>query len=298
MTILNILSLLALLLVACAANESGLTLNRTRRLSNPLLNEDTLHLGKYIVSIRTRTVHYFYGENHFCGGVIIAPQFVLTSAHCVINKSSRVLYPARILLVVAGTPDRLRYQSGISFHSEVKKIFVPDNFTLRNEQDLAILRLKNQIPRDTDHIGIARLPYRRVEAGTICKVMGWGRLYEDGPISARLLHISIMIADPITCLEMLGIKKEDLLCGSDENPDLAQLPCPGDRGDPLMQGDIVYGIVSYLVKCDDNILPSVYTEVFHSIEWIRWILSTNVSNVYQVSLFLVYGGVVLNFLLI
>ncbi|XP_020809646.1 chymotrypsin-2-like [Drosophila serrata] len=298
---INILSLLLLLLVTCAANrfqnESELSLNRTRRLSFGMFNEDTLRLAKFMVSIRTRSVRYFYGENHFCGGVIIAPRYVLTSAHCLIIRSTRVIYPAYVLLIVAATPNRLRYQSGISFHSGVERIYVPDNFTLRNEQDIGVLLLTTKFPRDNKNIAIAKLPYRPVQMGAMCNVMGWGRMYKNGPISATILHAHIRIQNPKVCTDLLGITKKDLLCGTDEDKDVQQHPCGGDRGSPLMYNDLIFGIVSYLVDCGGYDLPSVYTDVYQSIGWIRRILMNN-SNVCHVSLVLLYGAIVLNFLLI
>ncbi|XP_017126652.2 uncharacterized protein LOC108145627 isoform X2 [Drosophila elegans] len=56
---------------------------RTKRLSSPFFDEEkTLRLAKYIVSIRSRTPRKFFGDNHFCGGVIVSQKYILTAAHC------------------------------------------------------------------------------------------------------------------------------------------------------------------------------------------------------------------------
>ena len=58
---------------------------------------------------------------HFCGGGIIADKFVLTAAHCVINKNNLKFNEGQIT-VVAGV---LNVQHEIGSEAEVKAIYVP-----------------------------------------------------------------------------------------------------------------------------------------------------------------------------
>ncbi|XP_017072257.1 uncharacterized protein LOC108108663 isoform X2 [Drosophila eugracilis] len=63
--------------------ESPYIHRRVKRLSSPYFEkEKTLRLAKYVVSIRSRSVHKYFGDNHFCAGVIISETFILTAAHC------------------------------------------------------------------------------------------------------------------------------------------------------------------------------------------------------------------------
>ncbi|XP_017053070.1 snake venom serine proteinase 12-like isoform X2 [Drosophila ficusphila] len=150
--------------------------NRTKRISNGFYDEEAVRLGKYVVSIRTRNAQKYFGDNHFCSGVILAPKFVLTSVHCLINHR-RVFYDSRVYLIVAGTTNRLKYVPHRTFVTLVKKIFVPVNFTMYNKQDVGLLHIKTPFPRDNDYIRIAKLPVAPPPAGLHCEVMGWGRLF-------------------------------------------------------------------------------------------------------------------------
>ncbi|XP_016971340.2 uncharacterized protein LOC108038957 isoform X2 [Drosophila rhopaloa] len=77
--------LLFFMLLLPLSSESGThyILRREKRLSSPLFDEKkTLTLAKYVVSIRSRSPRHFFGDNHFCGGVIVSQTYILTSAHC------------------------------------------------------------------------------------------------------------------------------------------------------------------------------------------------------------------------
>lgn len=74
--------LLALTLVHMIVVRS----ERAKRIATPNFNEEVYKsLAKYVVSIRSRTPQKYFGDNHFCGGTIISPIFVITAGHCVME---------------------------------------------------------------------------------------------------------------------------------------------------------------------------------------------------------------------
>lgn len=94
---------------------------------------------------------------------------------------------SRVLLIVAGTLNRLKYIPNRTFVTPVTHIWLPDSFTMRNKQDFGLLKVKNPFPRNNEHISIARLPVHPPLPGLKCKVMGWGRMYKVSAINQHFL---------------------------------------------------------------------------------------------------------------
>ncbi|EDV50575.1 trypsin-3 [Drosophila erecta] len=269
--LLLLLGILLLLLSNCrgntARNASLASLNREKRLSDGDFDDDSLPLSSFCVSIRSRTADEFFGDNHFCSGVILAPMFVLTSAHCLINKR-RVLISSRILLVVAATLNRLKYIPGRTFVTPVSHIWLPDSFTMRNNQPFGLLKVQKPFPNDNEHIAIARLPDNPPLPGLKCKVMGWGRMFKGGPLASYMLYIDVEVIDSERCARMLSVPDTEFVCAVDNDNRTSQQPCGGDWGAPMMNNGTVYGIVSILDGCGVRNLPSLYTNVYSNVNWI------------------------------
>ncbi|KAI8040942.1 hypothetical protein M5D96_006885 [Drosophila gunungcola] len=245
-------------------NAPSISLNRTKRLTDANFDDESIRLSHFVVSIRTRTARMFFGDNHFCSGVILSPLFVLTSSHCVIE----------------------------TFVTPVKRIMLPDNFTMVNQQDIGLLKLKHALPRNSKHISVARMPLQSPQPGLRCNVMGWGRMFLAGPMASYLLYIDVVTIESRKCAELLKVPTVDLLCAIDDNPFTDQQPCVGDWGSPLMHGSTVYGIVSVIVGCGDD-TPSVYTDVYKNIDWIQEKINTDAGSTISVPHLLVYFLIVI-----
>lgn len=88
------------------------------------------------------------------------------------------MYRSRVLSVTAGSENRLKYRPNSSVNVPVKKVFVPENFTLQNTNNIALMKLGVDLPSDNPSVGIINLPTTQPLQGLNYTVMGWGRMYK------------------------------------------------------------------------------------------------------------------------
>ena len=158
-----------------------------QRIGDPFKN----HI--YMVSIRSRIPKKYFGDNHFCGGVIIGVNTILTAAHCVMElvivfhdfyryiipitySKRKVLTRARRLLVVAGTPNRLRMDA-TTIQYPVKSIWAHPKYVFDSSVDLAVIKIKGHMPNNNVNVAIKELPSSPPKDLSPCTALGWGRLY-------------------------------------------------------------------------------------------------------------------------
>ncbi|MEN0040447.1 MAG: serine protease [Pseudomonadota bacterium] len=237
--------------------------------------------------------------SHFCGGSIIARQWILTAAHCVTNGKG-VPNPANAMVVRTGSAKI----SGGDLR-EVERVVVHEGWRPPNfNNDIALLKLTQPIQSsqgDVAAISIAPAGSRVAPGAAVA--IGWG-LTEQGNIPVDLLQTDIEIVDNETCgRNVVKALKRDIavvmkfameLTGGDQdefnqafvraaqalrNPVTQnmicagmasgkQTTCKGDSGGPLMVKDgngrwLQVGVVSWgyvpLVKTGDPLCGAQQT---------------------------------------
>ncbi|WP_328692688.1 trypsin-like serine protease [Streptomyces phaeochromogenes] len=207
------------------------------------------------------------GDGYFCGGALVAPNKVLTAAHCVAG-----LDWVGNGAVLAGTTDLDDYATGTP--AGVYRQWTHPRYNDATAQnDIAVLTLDR--PLEQQWLRLAASDDSALyKAGTAATVYGWGLTSgaEDATLSTKLKKASLPLVADATCNSaMQAVLGDDefiegsMACagtpatGADEG---TNSPCNGDSGGPLVVGNKIVGIVSWGVAgCTGKGAYPVFTKV-------------------------------------
>jgi secreted trypsin-like serine protease len=187
-----------------------------------------------------------------CGGSLVAPDKVVTAAHCATIKGvvGRNQRPAEQLRVVAGRTDLRAAGEGVE--AAVANVWRhPDYEDVTKGDDVAVLTLARSLPYRTIALG---------EVGEDGVVLGWGRTAESSPPAMTLRKVTVPILPDEECVaKEPDYRPGAMLCAGRGGRDA----CAGDSGGPLVVRGRLAGVVSFGRGCARADEPGVYTRLAH-----------------------------------
>jgi secreted trypsin-like serine protease len=262
--------------------------------------------GKYPYQVRLYTsMNDKFG---FCGGSIIAKQWVLTAAHCLSkgkwDGANTPLDPADVV-VGYGSNDRTK-----TTKIPAAKIFVRPEYLSKGttgKADVALIKLKKPIP-DPKAIALAdpETDKKLLVPGDKVIITGWVALWnaydkdvesvvaefgspqemvDKWQFPVRLREVELGYVDNDTCNSLFKSRSPTYSVANTEvcaiNEPARKSSCHGDSGGPIVVasaapgGFLQVGVDSWGVGCGETGTPDVYARVSSFKDWIDDTMKNN-----------------------
>ncbi len=281
--------------------QDGLNLDEMASSGSPISEETgdlALPSSRIVNGFRSKRSRYPYMAlvfdeySPFCAGFLIAPQWVLTAAHCVDDGIVGLKLGADNWLVddiVGHTYKTARVKRMIRHDKYESDYLASNNKNLVPPSDLALLQLAEAVEGVTP----VKLASKSDKLPKLYTVMGFGRVGEyESNMSTVLREAKVGNVDREKCEKAFNKElkksgywskgaptykiKESIICAGDLK-NKGRDACQGDSGGPLIRKgsrldgseDVVFGITSFGEGCGRKGVSGGYTNVGYYEDWIK-----------------------------
>ncbi len=219
---------------------------------------------------------------HYCGASLIAPNWLLTAAHCVYERGA-ALSPSSVQAGIGLT--RLE---GTVPRSTIAQIIVHPQYNPdTDDYDFALLKLSAASPL-TAVAPLEPSDHALAASASVATVFGWGALASSGGYPRDLQRASLPITTVESCVAAFGARVTPrMICAG--LPQGGVDACRGDSGGPLLVSapggaPLLAGATSWGEGCAEANKPGVYARVSAITTWLEGAMGRGVLSSHNVHL--------------
>ena len=235
--------------------------------SHPIIGGEEVAPGEWPFVVRVDA------PTSFCTGSLVAPNWVLTAAHCLIDDGGQVDDPSSISVFLGHDWDM-----GVCEHTrdEIGRVIIHPDYYYKGagfRNDAALVEILQPAPATPVRILTSEEEAWYAPSGSRATTVGWGRT-DDGSNPRVLRQVGIPVWTPEDCLRdsLWGsdeVVHERTLCAGTEGMGIDS----GDSGGPLLvalpDGDWGQVGISSQGRRANRGYPAVYTRTSAIYDWIH-----------------------------